>query len=187
MLAGLTEAQIPNIAATVYAICNCCQCPPEDRDHFKERFHAFASGKETSPCPLTGTTGKVCTTNAAWIATAYSCNFVHQLQCAADMFPFSRMESCFLSKNYSRCNNSICTFSSPENLSRPSGFNHNSCISLYKSKMIPSGISFSLLSSSGSSLLLQAEKNHHQTSYQSCHQALYRFSHQLVGQLLKHA
>jgi hypothetical protein len=81
--------------------------PPEDRDHFKERFHAFASGKETSPCPLTGTTGKVCTTNAAWIAAAYSCNFVHQLQCAADMFPFSRMESCFLSKNYSRCNYSI--------------------------------------------------------------------------------
>ncbi len=39
--------------------------PPEDRDHFMERFHAFATGKETSPCPLTGTTGKVCNTNTA--------------------------------------------------------------------------------------------------------------------------
>jgi hypothetical protein len=74
--------------------------PPEDRDHFKERFHAFATGKETSLCPLTGTTGKVCNTNAAWIAAAYGCNFVHQLQCAGDMFPFSRMESCFLSEIY---------------------------------------------------------------------------------------
>ncbi len=74
--------------------------PPKDRAYFKKRFHAFATGKETSPCPLTGTTGKVCTTNAAWIAAAYSCNFVHQLQCAADMFPFSGMESCFLSEIY---------------------------------------------------------------------------------------
>ena len=24
--------------------------PPEDRARFKERFHAFATGKETSPC-----------------------------------------------------------------------------------------------------------------------------------------
>ena len=74
--------------------------PPEERAHFKERFHAFSTGKETSPCPLTGTTGKVCNTNAGWIAAAYGCNFVHQLQCAADMFPFSRMESCFLSEIY---------------------------------------------------------------------------------------
>ena len=74
--------------------------PPEERAHFKERFHAFSTGKETSLCPLTGTTGKVCNTNAAWIAGAYGCNFVHQLQCAADMFPFSRMESCFLSEIY---------------------------------------------------------------------------------------
>jgi hypothetical protein len=74
--------------------------PPEDRDHFKERFHAFATGKETSPCPLTGMTGKVCNTKAAWIAAAYNCNFVHLLQCAGDMFPFSKMESCFLSKIY---------------------------------------------------------------------------------------
>ncbi len=72
--------------------------PPEDRDHFKERSHAFATGKETSPCPLIGMTGKVCNTSAAWIAAAYGCDFVNQLQCAGDMFPFSRMESCFLSK-----------------------------------------------------------------------------------------
>jgi hypothetical protein len=73
---------------------------PEDRDHFKERFHALATGKETSLCPLTGTTGKVYNTNAAWIAAAYSCDFVHQLQCAGDMFPFSRMESCCLIQIY---------------------------------------------------------------------------------------
>ena len=64
--------------------------PPEDRAHFKERFHAFATGKETSPCPLTGTTGKVYNTNAAWIAAVYGCDFVRQLQCTADMFPFSK-------------------------------------------------------------------------------------------------
>jgi hypothetical protein len=52
--------------------------PPEDRAHFKERFHAFTPGKETSPFHLTGTTGKVCNTNAAWIAAAYGCNFAHQ-------------------------------------------------------------------------------------------------------------
>ncbi|KAI2499386.1 hypothetical protein MHU86_15098 [Fragilaria crotonensis] len=74
--------------------------PPEDRAHFKERYHAFATGKETSPCPLAGTTRKVCNTNVAWIAAAYGCDFVHQLQCAADMFPFSGMESCFLSEIY---------------------------------------------------------------------------------------
>ncbi|KAI2489027.1 hypothetical protein MHU86_25573 [Fragilaria crotonensis] len=56
--------------------------PPEDRAHFKERYHAFATGKETSPCPLAGTTRKVCNTNVAWIAAAYGCDFVHQLQCA---------------------------------------------------------------------------------------------------------
>ena len=74
--------------------------PPEDRAHFKERYHAFATGKETSPCPLAGTTRKVCNTNVAWIAAAYGCDFVHQLQCAADMFPFSGMQSCFLSEIY---------------------------------------------------------------------------------------
>ena len=74
--------------------------PPEDRAYFKERFHAFLTGKETSLCPLTGTTGKVCNTNAACIAAAYGCDFVLQLQCMADVFPFSRMESCFLSKIY---------------------------------------------------------------------------------------
>ena len=76
--------------------------PPEDRACFKERFHAFANGKETSLFPMTaGHDGKVCNTEAAWIAAAYGCDFVHQLQCAADMFPpFSRMESCFLSEIY---------------------------------------------------------------------------------------
>jgi hypothetical protein len=53
--------------------------PSEDRDHFKERFHAFATGEETSQCHLTGTTGKVCNTNAAWIAAANGFIFVHKL------------------------------------------------------------------------------------------------------------
>jgi hypothetical protein len=50
--------------------------------------------------------------------------------------------------NFSRCNNSIysiCTFSAQENLSRPCPFDRNSCISWYKSKIIPSGTSPSLL------------------------------------------
>jgi hypothetical protein len=40
---------------------------------------------------------------------------------------------------------------------QPSGFSCNSCVSLYKSKMIPSGISLSPISSSDSSLLHQTE------------------------------
>ena len=39
--------------------------PPEERAHFKERFHAFSTGKETSLCPLTGTTGKGLTSLAS--------------------------------------------------------------------------------------------------------------------------
>ena len=74
--------------------------PPEDRDHFKERFHAFATGKETCPVSVGYTSGKVCNTKDTWIAAAYGCEFVQQLRCAADMFPFSRMESCFLSEVY---------------------------------------------------------------------------------------
>ena len=57
--------------------------------------------------------------------------------------------------SFSRCNNSIysiCTFSAQENLSRPSEFDCYSCISWYKSKMIPSGTSSSSLSLSDSSL-----------------------------------
>ncbi len=36
--------------------------PPEDRDHFKERFHTFETGKETSLCPLTGAGAMACIT-----------------------------------------------------------------------------------------------------------------------------
>jgi hypothetical protein len=74
--------------------------PPEDRAHFKERFHAFATGKETCPVSAGNTSKKVCNTKDTWIAAAYGCNFVQQLRCAADMFPFSGMESCFLSEVY---------------------------------------------------------------------------------------
>ena len=74
--------------------------PPEDRARFRERFRAFASGKETSPCPLVGCTEKVCNTSANWIGAAYNCVFITQLQCMADMFPFSGMESCFLGEIY---------------------------------------------------------------------------------------
>ena len=70
--------------------------PLEDRARFRERFRAFASRKETSPCPLVGCTEKVCNTSANWIGAAYGCEFITQLQCTADMFPFSGMESCFL-------------------------------------------------------------------------------------------
>ena len=51
-------------------------------------------------CLLIGCTEKVCNTSATWIGAAYGCDFVTQLQCTADMFPFSRMESCFLSEIY---------------------------------------------------------------------------------------
>ena len=74
--------------------------PPGDRAHFKERFHAFATGKETCPVSVGYTSGKVCNTKDTWIAAAYGCDFVQQLRCATDMFPFSKMESCFLSEFY---------------------------------------------------------------------------------------
>jgi hypothetical protein len=75
--------------------------PPEDRAQFRERFLAFATGLPRSPVSLAySSEQKVCKTDAAWIASAYGCNFVNQLQCAADMFPSSGMESCFLSEIY---------------------------------------------------------------------------------------
>ena len=74
--------------------------PPEDRARFRERFRAFASGKDMSPYPLVGCTEKVCNTSANWIGAAYGCEFITQLQCTADMFPFSGMELCFLGEIY---------------------------------------------------------------------------------------
>ena len=49
---------------------------------------------------LLGATDEVCNTSANWIGAAYGCEFITQLQCTADMFPFSGMELCFLGEIY---------------------------------------------------------------------------------------
>jgi hypothetical protein len=73
--------------------------PLENKGNFRERFVAFTTCGAISPVSLAySSEKKVCKTNVAWIASAYGCDFVEQLQCAADMFPFSEMESCFLNE-----------------------------------------------------------------------------------------